>query len=572
MKLIHRSPQGSILVTVLFMVSILALLVAAVANDSFQSMKSVAQSGRDTQAKYAAYAGMELALNALRRDEYYIGKEVISERHGRTVDEMTGLKKLQYEVLMWNNIQERGEDGSTSGGEPSDMAGPEGVIVRPDTVYIVSSGTDTLKGEQVILSSMAGTARRVRPVFEDAAFARTKLAFTGDSSLIDAWDSGGGWNKYAAGDFPGEVGGGGGGGGGGDMSPTVEDYQATLGTDASDGRTLRLLNGARLNGHYRVGPGVEAGAAYGRDAGNDGVFAVATAQVDTQIAGTEPDYGDGLSDEKAVVDTKTTEVPQFVSPFSDDDCVSAPTLNNEATVRKDSNGNVVKDKDGNAIVDPPQAVSLPPGGYTKVEVPGGQTLELTAGVYYFRDDFLVNGGTVITKGDGPVVIFCGKKATLHDATINEDGRTSGLQFCFTDNMEDDAVLTQLSNELRGIFEGSGAAVRQGTSPLGGGTSVTYASDEDDYIKNQIAPPVTGESGESKRSGFSHLKITGNTKLFGSISGNNLVTTMNGGEVFGSIMANVIKGEGAKLHQDLSLKGSNLMTAGGWKLEGVHQLR
>ena len=99
--------KGSILVTILFMVSVLALLVATVANDSFQTMKTVSQSGRDTQAKYAAYAGLEYALNELRKDEYFYGQAVgDQERHGRIARTLEEGSNISYEVDLWNNIQD----------------------------------------------------------------------------------------------------------------------------------------------------------------------------------------------------------------------------------------------------------------------------------------------------------------------------------------------------------------------------------------------------------------------------------------------------------------------------------
>lgn len=57
-----------------------------------------------------------------------------------------------------------------------------------------------------------------------------------------------------------------------------------------------------------------------------------------------------------------------------------------------------------------------------------------------------------------------------------------------------------------------------------------------------------------------------------MSGKNLVVQATDAGIFGSVMANVVKSQGADLHQDLALKGSNLMNAGGWALEGVHQVR
>lgn len=549
----HR-PPGSILVTVLFMTSILALLVAAVATDSFQSLKTVSQSGRDTQAKYAAYAGLEVALNELRKDEDYHGKDTLSDRHGRVQGRMVGLEQLSYDVLVWNNIQERDEEGKLEG-EPEDMAGPDGVVVKPDTVYIVSSGSDTVRGEEVLLSSMAGTARRIRPVFEDAAFARSKLALIGESSLVDAWDSQG-YAPYVAGTFPGETGGDDDGKGKDDElgPPNVADYEATLGTDSGEGRTLRLLSGAKLNGHYRVGPeapqGMELfGPDNGTSSGDDGggtAFAISTASSEDQIAGEEPSSGTGLGDTKAVRDSKATEVPVFKSPVADNDVAEPVVLQNEWTTKKDKYG-VEYDA-------PPDPIELLPGGYQSVSVPIDQTLLLTPGVYFFRDDFSVVGGTVKTVGSGPVIIFCGKKARFADAEVNQPGRTANLQLCFTDDIEDEIELNAVVDELKDKLD------------------IGDSEPELDRFKDDISPRIADKDDPDKRRGFSKLEISGETQVHGSISGHNLVSVMNGGEIFGSIMGNVIYGENSKVHQDLALKGSNIMASGGWKLEGVHQVR
>ena len=590
--------NGSILVTLLFMTSILALLVAAVATDSFQSMKTIGQSSRDTQAKYAAYAGLEVVLNELRKNEHYYGEDELSTRHGKVSGEMVGLERLKYEALVWNNIQERDEEGDTGEEPPQDMEGPNGVKVRPDTVYIVASGSDSYRGEEVLLTSMAGTARRIRPVFEDAAFARTKLVLTGSDGLVDAWDSQG-FDPYVGGSFPGDV------GGGGDSDdddvtalPNVSDYEATLGTDSPMGRTLRLLDGARLNGHYRVGPAGDGGQLFGEDSGEssggsggspfaDGGgeeesvitrFPVTTADTIDQVAGQKPETGTGLGKIKAVGDSKATEVPRFQSPVADDDVAGPVSLNNPFVTAKNEDGTVKKDWEGNPIVHPPAPLELPPGGYESVSVPKDQTLALSSGVYFFRDDFLVNGGKVTTSGSGPVIVFCGKEANFIDAVVNEGGKTSALQLCFTDDIKNEAELQDTVEAL--------AEVMAGTLPLEDGSEQLEA-----YYKNLISPRVgaaqesaSGEPVEplapapvypdstAERQGFSKLKISGSTKYYGSISGANLVAQMDGGEIFGSIMGNVITGKNAKLHQDLALKGSNLMAAGGWQLESVHQVR
>ena len=350
-------------------------------------------------------------------------------------------------------------------------------------------------------------------------------------------------------------------------SPTVEDYKATLGTDSSSGRTLRLLDGAQLNGHYRVGPGVSEANLFGMDSGSSsggGIrgdstteYAITTAQSEDQIAGQEPDTGTGLGETKAVQDDKSTEVPRFQSPVADEDVVTDPVvLDNKSTTRKDDKGNVVKDWKGDPIVDPPAPIPLSPGGYASVNVPNNQTLALSSGVYFFRDEFLVNGGTVTTSGNGPVIIFCGKKAKFNNAVVNESGNTSALQLCFTDDITDEA-------ELEATMDLVGDAL-DGSSPLSGATA-------EEIMKNMISPKA-GDASGTERAGYSQLEITGNTEYYGSISGANLVAHMTGGQIFGSIMGNIIYGENAQIHQDLALKGSNLMASGGWQLESVHQIR
>lgn len=538
------------MVTILLMLSVLALLVATVVKDSGQTLQTVAQSGRDTQAKYAAYAGLEYAMNKLRLDEKYVGKE-ISERHGRVKDNLEGLDDFEFDVLIWNNTQSLEDAGEE---EPTDIEGPDGLAIKPDTVYLVSSGRNLERGEEVLISSVAGTARKVRPVFDDAAYARTKMTIMGQDSMVDAWDSVKS-GDYVAGKFPGEL------GGNNDPNaptPSTEDYKATLGTDSSSGRTARLLDGARLNGFYRVGPEATEENAFGPDmgtpSGSDGerTYAVTTSETPDQIAGKEPDIAGQLGEEKVNIDSKDTDVPKFTAPFADEDCALPPVLNNPSTPVLDDQGKQVYDDKGNPKMYPPAPVKLPHGGYTHITVPPGQTLELEAGVYYFRDDLSVDSGAIITRGDGPVVIFCGKKATFHNADVNPDRRTSKLQLCFTDgDKENSNNLSLAAAAMTDVLSDAGEV-----SP--------------ELLKSVISPPLPGDPTE--REGFSYLEVTGNSKIRGGVSGASLVANFKDSELFGSIMGNILRGENTKIHQDLSLKGSSLMVGGGWVLEGVHQVR
>jgi hypothetical protein len=591
-----KPKRGSILVTLLFLICVLALLVATVANDSLQTLKTVSQSGRDTQAKYAAYAGMELVMNKLRTEDRYIGEPIAAPNHGRKTGTLSELSEVTYEVLIWNNM--RDEDATGPPEDPIVAAG--GVNVQPDTVYMISTGQDTVRSEEVIMTSMAGTARRVRPVFEDAAYARSKMILMGDS-LVDAWDSGGGWTDYVAGDFPGDPpstgsgstggAGGSGGGGGGWQDPTVEDHKATLGTDSQKDRTLRMLGGSRLNGHYRIGPGVTNETAFSDDSGTTSTtsggsrttggstttaYGVSTA-VDPvhQIAGAEGGTPGVLGDtEYFKLDDKSTEMPRFTAPYDSDDLEPPPVLNNSS-----SSYQVPGQGPGNpppvTVHVPPAPVDVPPGGYQSINVPDDQTLRLSPGVYYFHEEMRVSGKLEVS-GNDPVIIFIGKKAVFNDAEINKEGSTSSLQLCFTDEEKDPLELDALVTDLLPNFElptVSGTTTSD-DGAIGGGlttaTSSASATTLEAYVRRIIAP-LADPTDPASQEGASVLEMNGG-ELHGSISGKNLVVKGQGGEIFGGVMANVFRADSTDIHQDLALKGSNLMNAGGWALEGVHQLR
>ncbi len=553
----------------LFIISVLALLVATVASDSMQTLKSTSQSGRDSQAKYAAYAGLELVMNNLRIDEQYAGEKNISKRHGQKDGQLSELSQVRYQVLIWNNMQE----GSTGDGSDSSMDdsldASGGVKVRRDTVYMISTGKDTVRGEEVLLASMAGTARRIRPVFEDAAYARNKIAMEGNV-LVDAWDSQGGWVKYVAGEFPSSSGGSSGGGtssssGGQQPDPTVENYKATVGTDGKAGRTMRLLSGSKLNGYFRVGPGI-SGEPFSDDAGSkssskDSVsYGVATAtDPDNQVAGQKDSTG---KNKFAKVDEKSTEMPRFIAPYDAEDLSPAPKVDNPSTTKE------VKDEWGNKVTQtvPPAPVKVEPGGYERIDVAGDQTLELSPGVYYFKEGMNVSGKVKLTGGD-PVIIFIGEKAVFDGAEINKDGKTSSLQLCFTDELTEESEIDSLVGRVKGLFDSPTSPT---SSDDGGPSLPTSSGSAGDHVRN-ILVPATDPTDKSVKEGASLLEIKGGS-FHGSISGKNLVALTQGAEVYGGIMANVVNVKGGSLHQDLALKGSNLMNSGGWSLEGVHQIR
>lgn len=374
---------------------------------------------------------------------------------------------------------------------------------------------------------------------------------------------------------------------------------------------MRMLSGAKLNGHYRVGPGVSDEGAFSDDSGTptggggypggygggDGggsgpsvTYGVATAQDPvTQIAGVDPmegGSGAGVPDGTYhKVDDKTTEMPRFTAPYDADDLLAPPTVYNPPGTRyiPPPHGSP-PGTPGMTVPTPPPAFDLSPGGYESIDVPGDQTLRLSAGVYYFKEGVNVRGKIEVAGGD-PVIVFIGKKAVFDNAEINNDGSTSALQFCFTDEEKDPDVLADLVSSLLPDFELPAGTATTSTSPTttspfpagvaGGGGSTTAdtspaATTLPEYVR-QIVAPVGDPTDPETAEGASILEVNGG-KVFATIAGKNLVVEGNGGEIFGGVMANVVRGNGTDIHQDLSLKGSNLMNSGGWALEGVHQLR
>ncbi len=70
---------------------------------------------------------------------------------------------------------------------------------------------------------------------------------------------------------------------------------------------------------------------------------------------------------------------------------------------------------------------------------------------------------------------------------------------------------------------------------------------------------------------SFLDYTG-SDITATTAGHNLVGTMDETDYYGAIMAYDFFVNGGALHQDLSLKGTDLLTAGNWALEGVHEVQ
>ena len=235
----------------------------------------------------------------------------------------------------------------------------------------------------------------------------------------------------------------------------------------------------------------------------------------------------------------------------------------------------VKTKSGGTktVPVPPEPMNLAPGGYMGITVGDDQTLRLSPGVYYFHEEMNIGASRIELAGGGsdPVVVFVGKEAVFNGSRVNEGGNAARFQLCFCDEQKDPLELNAIVDEIKNKFEppgGGGDSTTDGSAIRGGTTGGGATLEE--KVRGIIAPgtntPVTEDD-----EGTSVLRTNG-AQITGSVSGKNFVTIANGGDLYGGIMGNVIIGNSTRIHQDLSLKGSNLMATGGWSLEGVHQLR
>ena len=535
----ERNAQGSIMITVLLVISVMAMMVGVVGLDSLLNLRNVGSNSREKQAKYAAYAGLQSTMNELGKAERNYAET--DPRHfyngdGTTIGPNTGIHEgtlanrpeLSFRVEITNNMM---------GTDPNSplIAATTSQQVFPGTVYMLAHGLNNENGTTVTLGSMVGLARKVRPYFDDGAYARHNLWMSG--VYVDAWDP---YDSNDGGDYDS-------GHGGGPNSPpssgNKKDLEATVGGDGTKSQAIRLTGDSELDGQIEMSP----------LAGNDGAIPLTGGGTTSTSAATRggpaidpvvvvPDQTDILHTDKVVIEDAVSEVPKFRSPYHDDDAVQNVIVNNSTNPPPPPPKNPPK----NWSSSPPD-FALDPNGYASIEVSPGQTLRLRSGNYYFKDLMQIEGANIELDihGGKPVTIFVGKKAVIRNSDVNVGwgDRAVELQFCFCDNEKNRANILAEMQQMWGT----------------GDEYTAYANQLNGIIDPNDMP------------GFSFFDFS-NSNIQAATVGRKAVGQVSGGEYFGALMGHDIKLNNMDLHQDLSLAGTDLMAAGNWALEGVHEVK
>ena len=521
---VRSKSRGSILVVILLVLSVLAILVAVVAQDGLGTLQGVGKASRQKQAKYAATAGLQKVMNEIgkaeRIDVVYRGESVVNADTGLHVGHLPNMTHLRYEVQITNNMEADLETGSP-------LRTPDGRDVPPGTVYLHARGFNEENGADVQIAGMIGLARKTRPNFDDAAYARNYMRL--QNTIVDAWNSvedgsydDGSWD----GSDP-------------DYNAPVEDRpgnlrgaEATVGGDGGHREALVLQNST-----------VDGFAAMAPQAVPDGHTLFAE-RIDSDDP---PPVVAALStlmtaDPKANLKDKTVDVPRFQAPFTPADAAAngSRTVNNPKPKKP-------KDPPDDWKPGPPPPYELDPGPYEEVTVRNNQKLILRSGVYYFSEKFEITNAEIELdiRNNDPVTIFFGKKAIFNGATVNQYGSTHDLHLCFTDEEKDpDLILS----EFAGIPD---AQLRK-------------------EMEDRITPAYRAKL-ESKRKGYSFFYNNGSS-VHAIAAGSRVYNQQLGGEFFGAIVAGDLFVRNAELHQDLSLSGAQTIGGGTWTLEGVHETK
>lgn len=169
-----RREWGSALVIILVFTSVLAMMVGAVGLLTVQNLNQASQRTEEKIARYAAYGGIQKALEQVTANPNWPGS------HARTelaVGDLEGSSEMQYQLQVINNVH-------SANVVPAVMA-PDNSWVPGMSVWVecrgFRRGSDQKTGLVALLSAS-------RPVFDHAAYGLDRFEARGDV-LVDSWDS-----------------------------------------------------------------------------------------------------------------------------------------------------------------------------------------------------------------------------------------------------------------------------------------------------------------------------------------------------------------------------------------------
>ncbi|MBI3927402.1 MAG: hypothetical protein HY319_17825 [Armatimonadetes bacterium] len=159
--------RGSVLLMVLMMSALIFVFMGVLGTDTVLNLRSGAETTERKQARYAAYAGIQTALNELTR------KPDWNEEINRALPLDP---KSSFSVKVVNNVY---------GTEDLEY---EGITIPKGTVYLEALGSTSGTEAKRSVAGMSGLAYRSKTIFDNALAADSMARLT-DGSLADSWDS-----------------------------------------------------------------------------------------------------------------------------------------------------------------------------------------------------------------------------------------------------------------------------------------------------------------------------------------------------------------------------------------------
>ena len=373
-----KSRSGSILVIVMLITVLLFSLTLVVGQDALQNMGSTSGTMDRKQARYAAFAGLQLALAQLNNttDEHWASAAPVV-----MPGIIPGNPRLTFEVEIRNNIY----------GDIAASIVPKGAVKLDSRALFGDSGV-TRK-----VSGLSGTAIQYNPSFDQAVLSSTVSLVNGSQSI--AFD----FTKYT------------------DRSQGV----AMNATDTAAAQDSTWKKGGKVvsNEHITVDTAgfINGDVSFQNETTTTGGILGGTAPT-TPLIKTVHYSGERVT-------SAGNTIPAARAPY---DKASATT--DKLSFKGAPIYNTWYDKDGKKHVDLVgyQPVPLDPGPYNNITVPAGETMQLHKGTYYFADTFTVNG-SVVLDGSGQVIIYVGKKMVVNSGgDVNFNGNPRDIQTYFTD--------------------------------------------------------------------------------------------------------------------------------------------
>lgn len=141
------------LATVILVLSLLVGMAGVVFRDVSVGLQHGAERTLRTQARYAAYAGLQRSLSALYQDPSWSA--------GYDREDLPGTPEVEYSVTVLNNV-----------GNLNSIFAPDGTEIPPNGVFLRAKGH--VRGEDIISNAgLASLAVRKKPIFNFAAVGST---------------------------------------------------------------------------------------------------------------------------------------------------------------------------------------------------------------------------------------------------------------------------------------------------------------------------------------------------------------------------------------------------------------